>query len=88
MNKKMINKQFFASVSDVPEVFPPEFITESKDAVVLRFQYKGFIMYYPVSKQTANGKTKAQLFKMFIGDFIKGYNEFKETEGNEHDLQH
>jgi hypothetical protein len=83
MNKKMINKQFFASVSDVPEVFPPEFITESKDAVVLRFQYKGFIMYYPVSKQTANGKTKAQLFKMFISDFVKGYNEFIATQESE-----
>jgi hypothetical protein len=83
MNKKLINKQFFASVSDVPEVFPPEFIKDTRDAVVLRFQYKAFIMYYPVSKQTANGKTKAQLFKMFISDFVKGYNEFIATQESE-----
>lgn len=76
MNKKLINKQFFASIKDVPDDYlNPDFIKSAGTAIILRFQYKQFIMFYPVSTDTAKGKTKAQLFAVFIKQFIKHYNE-------------
>lgn len=74
MKKKLIKKVMFDSVEEIDDdILSDDWKEKTKNSKIIRFEYNGFVAFYPVSKETYQGKTKAELYAKFIKNFIKSY---------------
>lgn len=88
MKRKLIKKEIYVG-DEIDKIDDDQLTAEYRAEIkkvntkLIRMNYGGLVMYFPVSEETHKGKTDGELFAKFDKSFVKTYNSQKGVFKNE-----